>query len=235
MSGETSPNAASPGGLSGLDLFRGLSSRELARISAFTGRREFPAGANVILADQPGDVLYFILSGSVKIFVEREGGVEATLAILGPGEIIGEMSVADSLRRSANAATRENSTLIWMDHAVFREILRETPAISANLVSILSRRLRLANARAASLATLDVRGRVAAQVLAFAEEYGEEVSGGVRIPFRLTQTDIADLVGASRVRVNHAIGFHKRQGHISVSRDHRITVHNPEALAQRSR
>ncbi|MBA2692075.1 MAG: Crp/Fnr family transcriptional regulator [Rubrobacter sp.] len=200
-------------------------------MSALAGRREFPAGASVILADQPGDVLYFILSGSVRVFVEREGGVEATLAILGPGEILGEMSLADSLRRSANAATREKSMLLWMDRMSFQSILAQTPAISANLVSILSRRLRLANARTRFLVSLDVRGRVAAQLLAFANEYGEEVPGGVRIPFRLTQTDIADLVGASRVRVNQALGFHKRQGHVSAGRDHRITIHEPEALA----
>ncbi len=167
----------------------------------------------------------------MRVFVEREGGVEATLAILGPGEILGEMSLADSLRRSANAATREKSMLLWMDRMSFQSILAQTPAISANLVSILSRRLRLANARTRFLVSLDVRGRVAAQLLAFANEYGEEVPGGVRIPFRLTQTDIADLVGASRVRVNQALGFHKRQGHVSAGRDHRITIHEPEALA----
>jgi CRP/FNR family cyclic AMP-dependent transcriptional regulator len=238
--GEVSPNTASPntaspntvGRLSGLDLFRGVSPGELARISALVGWREFPAGASVILADQPGDALFFILSGSVKIFVEREGGVEATLAILGPGEILGEMSLADSLRRSANAATREESTLLWMDRSSFHSFLAQTPAISTNLISILSRRLRLANARTRFLVSLDVRGRVAAQLLAFANEYGEEVSGGVRIPFRLTQTDIADLVGASRVRVNHVLGFHKRQGHVSAGRDHRITVHDLDALAR---
>ncbi len=207
---------------------------EIARISTLTGRREFPAGANIILADQPGDVLYFILSGSVKVFVEREGGVEATLAILGPGEILGEMSLADSLRRSANAATREDSILLWMDSSSFQSILAENPTISTNLISILSRRLRLANARTRFLVSLDVRGRVAAQLLAFANEYGEDVSGGVRIPFRLTQTDIADLVGASRVRVNKVLGFHKRQGHIVVDRRHIVTVRDPEALAGRS-
>lgn len=165
------------------------------------------------------------------MFVEREGGVEATLTILGPGEIVGEMSLADSLRRSANAATREESTLLWMDRTSFQSILAENPTISTNLISILSRRLRLANARTRFLVSLDVRGRVAAQLLAFANEYGEDVSGGVRIPFRLTQTDIADLVGASRVRVNKVLGFHKRQGHVSVSRDHRITVHETDSLA----
>ncbi len=70
------------------------------------------------------------------------------------------------------------------------------------------------------------RSLPATQILALAEGYGEKVPDGIRIPFRLTQTDLADLVGASRVRVNQAIGFHKRQGHISSGRNHRITVHD---------
>lgn len=208
---------------------------EIERVLPLVGRSGFPAGATLMLADHPGEALYFILSGSVKVCVEREGGSEVALAILGPGEILGEMSVADSLRRSASVATREESVLLWMGRGSFASVLAETPAISANLVSILSRRLRLANARAASLASLDVRGRVATQILAFAEEYGEEVSDGVRIPFRLTQTDVAGLVGASRVRVNQVLGHHKKRGHISVGKDHRITVHDFEALSRNVR
>ena len=86
-----------------------------------------------------------------------------------------------------------------------------------------------------SLAALDVPGRVAAQLLALAGEYGEPSAGGAtRIPLPLTQSDLAALVGASRVRVNQAIAFFKKRGCISVGADHRIIIHNPEPLAQRA-
>jgi CRP/FNR family cyclic AMP-dependent transcriptional regulator len=95
--------------------------------------------------------------------------------------------------------------------------------------------LRLTNARAESLAALDIHGRVAAQLLAFAKEYGEVTpNGDVLIPLRLTQSDLASIIGASRVRVNQALNFYKRRNNISVNHDHQIVIHNLDALSRRS-
>jgi CRP/FNR family cyclic AMP-dependent transcriptional regulator len=97
----------------------------------------------------------------------------------------------------------------------------------------MSRRLRLANEQIQALAALDVYGRVARQLLAFAQVYGAPVAGGdVVIPLRLTQTDLADLVGASRVRVNQVLVAFRESRHISVDQQQRITIHHPEALAE---
>ena len=101
---------------------------------------------------------------------------------------------------------------------------------------MLARRLRLADAQIQSLAALDVYGRVARQLLAFAQEYGEEQSdGSTLIPLRLTQSDLADLTGATRVRVNQVLVDYKERGYISAGPDHRFTIHNREALARRYR
>lgn len=201
-----------------------------------THRRGFAAGAEIITAEQPGEVAYVILGGSVKILVEQPDGSVVILAVLGAGEVVGEMSLADSLGRSATVVTLEESTLLWMDRASFWRCLREMPSMTYNLVDILSRRLRLANAHARSLASLDVHGRVAGQLLAFAREYGRPAPNGeVRIPLRLTQNDLAGLVGASRVRVNQALGSYKRRNLLSIGSDHRITILDPAALARRCR
>jgi len=158
------------------------------------------------------------------------------LAILGPGDTVGEMSLVDSAGRSANVVTLEKSELLWMDRATFQECLQTMPAVTYNLVHILSDRLRLANEQIQALATLDVYGRVARQVLAFARQYGRPTDdGGTLIPIRLTQSDIADLVGASRERINQVVVSYKRQKYIAVDRRYRITVYNKEALAQRAR
>ena len=219
-----------------MPLFRGVPARELERLTTLMHERTFPASTNVITAEEPGEGAYVILSGTAKVYVTHTDGTEVILAILGTGEIVGEMSVADSLGRSASVLTLEDSTFLWMDRRSFLSSMEEVPAIARNLVGILSRRLRLADTHTRSLAALDVHGRVAAQLLAFAREYGEPLpEGGTIIPLRLTQTDLAGLVGASRVRVNQALGYYRKRGNISLDEDHRIVVHDEEALARRAR
>ena len=222
--------------LSGVALFHGLSSEQLSRLAPLLRERIFSAGANVITVEERGESAYVILSGTAKVYVAHTDGTEVILAILGPGEIVGEMSAADSLGRSASVLTLEDSTLLWMERHTFLSSMEEMPAIARNLIGILSRRLRLADTHTRSLAALDVHGRVAAQLLAFAREYGEPLpDGGTLIPLRLTQTDLAGLVGASRVRVNQSLGYYRKQGSISLNKDHRIIVRDEESLARRAR
>ncbi len=78
-----------------LDLFRGLSPAELARINDLLGRTRFPAGAMILTATQPGEVAYVILEGTLKVSVIQASGQELTLALLGPGELVGELALAD--------------------------------------------------------------------------------------------------------------------------------------------
>jgi CRP/FNR family transcriptional regulator, cyclic AMP receptor protein len=225
-----------PATLSEVALFRDLHSKQFSKLAARLHQKTFPSGTNVITAEERGDSVYVIVEGTAKVYVTHTDGSEVILAILGPGEIVGEMSVADSLGRSASVLTLEDSTLLWMERHTFLSSTEEMPAIARNLVSILSRRLRLADTHTRSLAALDVHGRVAAQLLAFAREYGEPLpDGGTLIPLRLTQTDLAGLVGASRVRVNQALGYYRKRGSISLNKDHRIIVRDEESIARRAR
>jgi CRP/FNR family cyclic AMP-dependent transcriptional regulator len=184
-------------------LFRGLPADQLSKIEARLRRRTFPAGARVITIEQPGETVYVVLEGSVKVYVTRPDGTEVVLAALGRGELIGEMSLADSLGRSANVITLEETNFLLMDCGTFRASVEELPTMALNLANVISRRLRLANAHLRSVAEMDVLARVAAQLSALAREYGEPSSrNGTLIPLPLTQSDLAALVGASRVRVN---------------------------------
>ncbi|MBC8162068.1 MAG: Crp/Fnr family transcriptional regulator [Roseiflexaceae bacterium] len=219
--------------LTTLPLFQNLPDAQIQQLNAALRRRQFLAGVDIITAEQPGEVMYIILSGTVKIYAEQADGSSVILAILGAGEIFGEMSILENIGRSATVVTLEESTILWMDRLTFEASLRDIPGMSQNLVRIFSRRLRLANAQIQALATLDVFGRVARQILAFAHEYGQQQPNGVLIPLRLTQSDLAGMVGASRVRVNQVLVFYKQQSYISVDQDARITVFNQAALAAR--
>ena len=213
-----------------ISLFEGLTPAQLDWVAKNAHRRVFAAGTNVMTVEQPGEAVFIILHGTVKIHIEQ-GGRDVILSILGGGDLLGEMSLIDSMGRSASALTLESSLMLWMDRTAFNYLLDNFPPVARNLVKILSARVRLSDQVIQSLATLDVNGRVARQLLAFAERYGREVSDGVQVRIVLTQGDLADLVGASRKRVNQAMVFFKEQGLASTDTDGRFIIHNKVGLA----
>lgn len=217
-----------------IPLFEGLPTEELERLNSLLHKKKFTSNTSIMTAQQPGEAIYIVLEGTVKIYVDKADGTEVILALLGSGDTVGEMSLVDSAGHSASVITMEKTTLLWLGRETFRDCLETMPGLTNNMLRVLSGRLRLANEQVLALSTLDVTGRVARQILAFAERYGRESEdGGLRIPLRLTQTDLAGLVGASRERVNHAVVFLKQQNYISVKRNYHIVVHDRDALKAR--
>lgn len=217
-----------------IKLFRDIPHTELRHISEYLHRKSFSAGTTLMTADQSGEVVYFILSGTVKVHIEQADGADVIISILGPGESVGEMSALDQQNRSASVATLEESDLLWMNRTTFKRFLMTMPMLSHNLSCLLSARLRQANEQIQSLATADIECRVARQLIGFADKYGQpEDGGGIAIPVRLTQSDLANLVGATRESVNKIIVSYKERGYLSASRDHHWTIHNRQFLANR--
>jgi CRP/FNR family transcriptional regulator, cyclic AMP receptor protein len=220
--------------LEGIALFAGLSNAQIAVLSGMLCTRRFAIGETIVTAEEAGGAAYIIRDGFVRVHVEQEDGRDIVLAILGPGELFGEMSLVDQLGRSASVVAHEPATVLSIDRAAFWSCLRATPAMAFNLSSILSRRLRLANAHIQSLAALDVPGRIAYQLWEYAREYGKPTAGGaVCVPFRLSQSDLAGLVGASRVRVNQVLAALRQDGLVSVDHGRHMVVHDSAELARR--
>lgn len=121
--------------------------------------------------------------------------------------------------------------MLWMDKTSFNYILDNFPVVARNLVRILSARVRLSDQMIQSLATLDVNGRLARQLLAFSERYGRETPDGTKLSIVLTQSDLAGLVGASRKRVNQTMVFFKEQGIVSTDPEGQFIIHKAEKLA----
>jgi CRP/FNR family cyclic AMP-dependent transcriptional regulator len=146
------------------------------------------------------------------------------------------MSALDQTNRSASVVTLEETALLWMDRETFRRCLAAIPTLAANTACTISSRLRSANEQIQSLATVEVETRIARRILTFAERYGQPLPGGdLLIPIRLTQTDIANLVGASREHTNKILVSYKERGYLSVDQNHHITIHNLNALSSRSK
>jgi CRP/FNR family cyclic AMP-dependent transcriptional regulator len=219
--------------LTSIPLFQGLSPNDLDWIARHSHRRVFSAGISVLVADQPGEAVYIILHGTVKVFIDQADKKQVVLSIIGRGDTLGEISLLDSAGHSASAVTLEDSLMLWMDKASFHQMLDEFPRVCRNLVNIMGTRLRMNNELIQSLATLDAYGRVARQLLAFVNRYdpsGESKS--VLIPITLTQSDIADLVGASRKRVNQVMISFRDQGLISVNTVGKTTVLDRAGLSK---
>ncbi|HEX3723462.1 MAG TPA: Crp/Fnr family transcriptional regulator, partial [Nitrolancea sp.] len=137
-----------------MSIFAHLEPDALAVVTATLRKVTVQPNTNLIAVEQPGDRVYFILSGTVKVFVDHADGSEVILALLGPGEMVGEMSLVDNLNRSASVTTLETSNLAWMDRAALWRQLQSNPVLMSNMVTMLSRRLRLANTRLQANATL---------------------------------------------------------------------------------
>jgi len=221
--------------LGALSLFRGLSPAQLNELSDMVFYKEFPADRTVLTINEPGEAVYILLSGTVKVSIDRNGA-DVILTLCGPGEVLGEISVMDGLGHSANVVTLDACRFLTIGSAAFCEVLHTMPPVTYNLATMLARRLRRAGRQTEALAALDICGRVAGQLLDFAHAYGVAgANGDIMIPIRLTQTDFAALIGATRESVNKALAFYKRNKCISIDGEQRITIHQQDVLVKRSR
>ncbi len=214
-----------------IPLFSGLTEGQQDWLASRLFEHTFSKNHELIVAGMPGEFLYFILAGTVKVFIPQRDGEDVIVAILGPGDPVGEMSVIDRSGRSASVITLEDTRVLWMAQSSFQEALHTMPALATNLISILNNRLRTSTGQIRALAALDVHQRLIRQLLNFATRYGRPgKSGETVIPIRLTQNDLAGLVGASRKRVNQAMVALKHNGWIAVDTDFHITLLDPASL-----
>lgn len=229
------PESKDPKALADIPLFRGLTSGEFSDIAGQLRHKSFRAGSSVVLAEQSGEAVYLIGSGAAKVTAEQADGSEVILAILSTGDVIGEMSISENLPRSATVTTLDECQMWWLPQKTFQTFLVKYPSLSMNLVRLLSQRLRLANEQIQALATKDVEGRVARQLVSLVTAFGTKApSGEYYLPLRLTQSDIAALTGATRERVNQVMASYKQRNFLSVDKNHHITVHNWKALVSRT-
>lgn len=221
-----------------LVLFRGISDTDAARVTTMLQRVVFDTGARVLQKGLRGQNVYFLMRGSVKVCVveyDREGEERTVmLSMLGAGEVLGEVSAVDGYGHSADVIALEHCVFQTMSNADFCSCLDTMPRISRNLTTLMTKRLRATTTHLHSLATHDVRGRVARQLASFGRRYSRpHQEEEIVIQMRLTQTDLAELVGASRVRVNEVMVNLKKEGIISVNSNCNVTIHKMPALLAR--
>ena len=191
--------------------------------------RTYPKGSVILFEDDPGDALYLVASGQVKVVLIGEDGREVILSVLGEGAFFGEMALLDDEPRSAHVIAMEDSVVLALRREDFRARLRASPEVAIALLKELSRRLRRADDQIGSLVLLDVGGRVAELLVRLADE-----EGGDRITRKLTHATIAQMIGSSRETVSRTMRDLQDRNLVTVTRQE-IVLTDRAGLAALSR
>jgi CRP-like cAMP-binding protein len=215
-------------------IFQGVEPAAAEALAQSLETVEFPRGHVIFAEGEPGDRLYIIQSGKVKIGRKSPDGRENLLAIMGPADMFGELSIFDPGPRTSTATTVTEVRAVCMDRAALREWIGKRPDIAEQLLRVLARRLRRTNNMLADMIFTDVPGRVARALLQFAQRFGSQEAGLLRVTHDLTQEEIAQYVGASRETVNKALADFAHRGWLRLE-GKSVLILDPERLARRAR
>lgn len=206
----------------------------LAHLGARWVVKHVSPGAVVMRSGVPSLGVCLLLRGTLRVQVAVGSPTPVTLALIGPGEIVGEMAVLDGAACAAEVSAVDLCQVAWIDRATFLDAMDRWPSLARAVAHLLSWRLRQTDQTVHALVAMEVDQRVAQRLLDFGSAYGEEVGdGAIRLPMRITQQDLAGLVGASRERTNRALVAFKRRGWVSVDSQSRMTLVRPDLLARR--
>jgi CRP/FNR family transcriptional regulator, cyclic AMP receptor protein len=218
--------------LGGVPLFASLSEEALRAVEAVCRRRMFKRGETLFYEEDPGNALYIVQTGQVKIVRLAPDGEERILHLEGPGECLGELSLIDGAPRSAKAVALDRVEALVLYREEFLALVDRYPAVARAVMSGLAGMVRRLSEQVQDLTALDVPGRIAKKLLELADSHGQTTPDGVQISLPLTQQELADMVGATRVAVNQALSWFRGQGILTTNRQG-ITLRQPEKLRQR--
>jgi CRP/FNR family cyclic AMP-dependent transcriptional regulator len=220
--------------LGAFPLFAPLSAEVREALAERLGRQQAARGTVVFIENEPGDTIFLVLTGKIKIARSSSDGRENLLAVLGPGDVFGELSLFDPGPRTATASAVVPSELATLGHEELQHWLGTRPDASRVLLRVLARRLRRTNDAMSDLIFTDVPGRVAKALLALADQFGAPTPTGLRVDHALTQEELAQLVGASRETVNKALADFAARGWITLE-SRAVVLLDTERLTHRSR
>jgi CRP/FNR family cyclic AMP-dependent transcriptional regulator len=199
--------------LAKVPLFSGLPAAELARLGSLLRAHRYARGEVIFLEGDDGVALCLIAEGRVRIQLTGADGREVVINVYGPGEIFGELALLDGEPRSADAIAQDDVRVYWLQQDDFAAFLDSHPRAAMTMLASLSRRLRHTTRVVQDATFRDVPARLARVLLDQAERLGQAaVGGGIRIDGRLTQGELAAMVGASRETVNRALRGFERDG-----------------------
>lgn len=221
--------------LATIPFFAGLDPATLERVAASLRSRRFRRGEVIFHAGDPGDALFVIVAGDVKISLPSETGEEAILATLRPGDVFGELALLDGAPRSASATAMSMAETVVLPRDRFLELIATEAGVRDALLTSIAGELRRLTRHVQDLHFLDMTGRLAARLIRLGDERGTVLPDGTtRLPGNLTQGDLAAMVGCTRQSVNKLLGQFADERLIRLDREG-VVILDPAGLAAASR
>jgi CRP-like cAMP-binding protein len=220
--------------LSRSGIFQGVDAEAAESLAKELEYVEARKGETIFNEGEPGDSLYIVLSGKIKVGRRAADGRQNLIALMGPSDMVGELSLFDPGPRTATATAVTDVRLARLRKSALRPWLSNRPEIAEQLLWVLARRLRRTNDALADLIFTDVPGRVAKNLLQMAGRFGNRDGGVLRVTHDLTQEELAQLVGASRETVNKALADFASRGWLRLD-GKSVIIMDPERLARRAR
>jgi CRP/FNR family transcriptional regulator, cyclic AMP receptor protein len=215
--------------LRNVPLFRDFDETELIAVAGLVTTHRYAKHQTIFREGDPGQTFYLILSGSVAVVRIASDGRETILSILKERDFFGEMSVFDTSVRAAGVRTMTDAEVGVIERDDFLALIDKTPRIGRLLVIALSERLRAANKLIAATTSQDIRARLASLLLNLMQNFGEPVSTGTRISLRLTNQEMANMIGTTRETVNRTLNRFWDERLIDMRTAH-VIVAEPEKL-----
>jgi CRP/FNR family transcriptional regulator, cyclic AMP receptor protein len=209
-------------------LFAGLDRGGLEGLASEMRARRFRRGEVLFHQGDPGDALFVVTEGAVKISLPSDEGDEAIIATLRTGEFFGELALLDGAPRSATATALETTTTLVLPRMRFRELIASEPLLRDALLAALASELRRLTTHVQELHFLDITGRLAARLVHLAASDGTpEPDGSIRLDAPFTQTDLASMIGTTRQSVNKLLGTFVEDGLLRLGRDAIVILDRP--------
>jgi len=222
------------GVLSASPLFAALDDEGARALRETLVEKHVLKGQTLFEEGEPGDRLYVILDGKVKLGHSSPDGRESLMAVLGPGEMFGELSLFDPGKRAATATALTDASVLELSNQQLMPWLAGRPEVAAALLQALARRIRRTNEAMADLVFSDVPGRVAKALMDLGEKFGTITPEGLLVTHDMTQEEIAQLVGASRETVNKALADFTQRGWVRLE-SRQVVILDVERLRRRAR
>lgn len=212
-------------------LFSDLPDEMLDRLTSLSTTRRLDRGELLFSRGDDGDALYAVIAGLIRIWISSEGGKELILGLMEPGDAFGEIALLDGLPRTASATASEDSVLLQIRRDQFLDFLTRDSGLARHVIELLCERLRGNTTMLAEFAFSDLRARLARRLEALAVGHGRRTAAGTEVGLKLSQSDLANMLGVSREAINKQLAAWSQEGIIAL-RQGRIVILDATRLGQ---